>query len=188
MAYIITSAPASEPLTTAEAKAHMNVTIADDDSYIDSLIVAARDYVQDIIRRSLITQTLAASFDSFAADCFELERGPVQAVNSITYIDTLGVTQTLPVSDYLVDMVSSPPRITPAYGKSWPDTRDQINAVTVTYVAGYGNAAAVPQPIKQAMLLYIAHLYENRESVITGTSVTEAPQSVRALLSPYKVW
>ena len=187
MPYKIKTAPGTEPLTTAEAKAHMNVTISADDSYIDTLITAARLYVEDKIRRSLITQTVEAYFDSFHG-CIELERGPVQAVSSIKYTDADGVQQTLASTEYDVDLVSSPPRIVPAYGKSWPSTRDVMNSVVIDYDAGYGSAADVPQPIKHAMLLFVGHLYENRESVITGTIVSEAPQGVEALLLPYKVW
>jgi uncharacterized phiE125 gp8 family phage protein len=187
MPYTVTGAPATEPLSTAEAKTHLNVTTSDDDTYIGTLIVAAREYVQNRIRRSLITQTIAAYFDRFDG-CFELERGPVQSITSISYVDTNGDTQVLASSVYQADLVTVPARIVEAYQQTWPGTRDQLNAVTITYVAGYGAAAAVPQPIKQAMLLYLAHLYENRESVIVGTIVADAPQSVDALLSPYRVW
>lgn len=187
MPYTVTTAPSAEPLTTAEAKTHMNVTTSADDTYIATLIVAAREYVQNRIRRSLITQTITATFDKFT-ECIELERGPVQSVTSVSYVDAAGDTQLLATSYYQTDLVTVPPRIVEAYSKTWPLTRDQLNAVTIVFVAGYGAAAAVPQPIKHAMLLYIAHLYENRESVITGTIVSEAPQSVDALLSAYRVW
>ena len=188
MPYKVITAPAAEPVTTDEAKKHLNVTTADDDAYIGTLITAAREYVENIIRRSLMTQTIQATLDKFA-ECIELERGPAQSIESIKYIDFDGVEQTLAASDYQTDLVTVPPRIVAAYGKSWPATRDQLNAVTIEFIAGYGDAAAdVPQPIKQAMLLYIGHLYENRESVITGTMVSETPQGVNALLSPYRVW
>lgn len=187
MPYTVTTPPAEEPLTTDEAKKHLNVTEADDDSYIDTLIVAAREYVENKIRRSLIDQEITANFDSFSK-CITLERGPVSAISSIKYIDTSGTEQTLPASDYQADLVTLPPRIVAAYGKSWPSAREQLNAVTVVYNAGYLDAALVPLAIKQAMLLFIGHLFENRESVIVGTIVSEAPQSVDALLSPYRVW
>ena len=46
---------------------------------------------------------------------------------------------------------------------------------------------AVPTPIRQAMLVLIGHLYENRELTITGTMISYVPVSYEALLSPYQV-
>jgi len=57
----------------------------------------------------------------------------------------------------------------------------------VTFVSGYGAAAAVPKAIKQALLLLIGHLYENREAVTTA-NLNELPMAVNALLYPYRVW
>jgi hypothetical protein len=68
-----------------------------------------------------------------------LPKPPLVTVNSIKYIDQNGVQQTLATDQYLVDTVSEPGRVTPAYGTSWPSTREQANAVEVSFNCGYAS-------------------------------------------------
>ncbi len=103
----------------------------------------------------------------------------------ISYVDGNGATQTLSSALYQVDARSEPGRIVPAYGQSWPSTREQLNAVTITYRAGYTDADAVPKRIKQAIGLLAAHWYENREAV--GTVGPEIEFSVCSLLQVDRV-
>ncbi len=117
-----------------------------------------------------------------------LDHSPVVSVDSLQYIDQDGVTQTLASSAYKLDSVTAPARLVPAYGTTWPTTRNEINAVSVTYTCGFGAAAAVPETIKRWMLLRIGALYENREEVATGRGVTLTPMPfVDSLLTPYRV-
>lgn len=110
------------------------------------------------------------------------------SVDSVEYIDQNGHQQTLNPSAYKVDTFSSPARLVPAYGTTWPGTRNEINAVIVTYQCGYGPAPSdVPQPIKQWMQLRIAALYENRESdVILQRGTLESLPFVNGLLGSYR--
>ncbi len=117
-----------------------------------------------------------------------LDHSPVVSVDLLQYIDQDGVTQTLASSAYKLDSVTAPARLVPAYGTTWPSTRNEINAVSVTYTCGFGAAAAVPETIKRWMLLRIGALYENREVVATGSGVTLTPMPfVDSLLTPYRV-
>jgi uncharacterized phiE125 gp8 family phage protein len=47
--------------------------------------------------------------------------------------------------------------------------------------------ADVPAPVKHAVLLLVAHLYEQRTPEITGTIVAKVAFAVDALLSPYRL-
>lgn len=180
------TAPTVEPVTLAEAKLHLRVDHADEDSHIRSLIIAAREHAQNATSRAFVGQTWRLSMDCFP-DVIRTPRPPLTSVTSIAYTDTAGASQTLSASAYTVDTYSEPGRIVPAFGQSWPATRDIPNAVIVTYVAGYGAGAAadVPQPIRQAILLLVGHWYANREGVLTGTISKEIEFAVSALLAPY---
>jgi len=111
-------------------------------------------------------------------------------VNSLKYFDTDGVEQTLTEgTDFLVDNESEPGRITPAPDTGWPATQNRPNAVSVEFVAGFGDASKVPQGIKQAILLMVGHWYENREAVtMQGNNAGELPMAVDSLLMMHRIW
>lgn len=189
MALRVTTAPASEPVTLVEAKAHLRVTDPEDDTYITALIVAARDAAEHKTQRSLITQTLTLTLDRFpeSEGKILLRRPPVTAVTFVKYLDTANVLTTLDAAEYVTDFETEPGRIVPAYGYLWPQTYDAINAVTVEYVAGYANAAAVPQQIKNWMLMRLSAMYENREEVTTDGRAAIMMPFVDGLLDRYCV-
>jgi uncharacterized phiE125 gp8 family phage protein len=164
MAVNQTSAPAVEPLSTAEAKDHLKITHSDDDTIIDSYVTAARLWCEAFIQRQLITATWELVLDAFWADAIPLPFPPLASVTSVQYIDTDGDSQTFSSDDYVVDTKSAPGRIYLAYNESWPTTRQVREAVTITYVAGYGASGSdVPEEIRTAIRLLTAHYYEHRE-------------------------
>ena len=113
---------------------------------------------------------------------------PLASVDSIKYIDVNGVQQTLDPSAYIVDTVSEPGRVTPAYSTSWPSIREQANAVEVAFTCGYGSATAVPAGIRRWMKIRIATLYNQREEVaILSRGKVEALPYVDGLLEPWRV-
>lgn len=189
MSYVVSVKPTVEPVVLSEAKSHMNIDalFTDDDTLITSLIVVAREFVEDYIRRALMTQTLVARHNGFP-NCIKLERPNVKSVTSVQYIDTAGDLQTLATSVYDVDLYSTPNRITLAYGQTWPSTQTGVpNTVVITYVTGETTSANVPPTIRHAILMLIGHLYENREATSTLT-IKDIPFSIVALLQHYKVY
>jgi len=185
-------APAAEPFTAAEAKLHLRVDSSDDDTYISALIKAARKKLEADTGRALITQTWKLILDRFPDSDDEailMPKAPLQSVSSITYVDTDGVTQTWDSSEYRVDTDSVPGRITPAYNQSWPTTRSVTGAVTITFVAGYGNSSQnIPDDLRHAMRLLIGHWYENREEVVAGVSIAQVPQAYQFLKQSHTIW
>lgn len=186
------TAPATEPVTASEAKSHLRVDTTADDTLIGTLITAARQHVENHLRRALITQTWELVMDAFpAGDVIRLPRPPLVSVTSIKYTDVAGSESTFSSAAYVVDTDSTKGRVVLKSGESWPsDTLAAANGVRVRYVAGYGSAAAVPNPIRQAILLLIGTLYENRESVLVaqGVTVAQLPFGVEALLMPYRIF
>jgi len=163
MSLVQTIAPASEPITLTEAKAHLRVEtdFTEDDTIIGTFISAARESCEARTGRQLVTATYALRLGGFpCGDSIELPKPPLVSVSSITYVDTDGTTQTLSTDVYEVDPYTTPGRVVLKYAQVWPTTRSQRNAVTITFVAGYEE---VPTLLKQGMLMRIAHWYENRE-------------------------
>lgn len=168
--------PASEPVSLAEARLQCRVDSVEDDAGIARRILAARTYLEQITGRAFITQTLELALDDFPCDVIELPRTPVASIVSITYLDSAGAAQTMPSSDYVLDGYSLPPRITPAYGKTWPATRGTAANVKVQFMAG---EASAPDPIVQAILVLVANWNESRETPGENPAVT-------ALIAPYR--
>lgn len=186
---VLITAPSTEPVTLAEAKAQMRLEsdFTQDDALITSYLLTARQWCEGYCKRQFITATYEWIEDYFPIR-IDLPYPPVQSVTSITYTDDSGVNQTLSSSLYQVDIKSEPARIIPAYQELWPTTRSVMNAVTVRFVCGYGDANAVPQAIKLAILMLTAHFYEHRENVQVGGNVMNVPFSTTALLDPYRMF
>lgn len=189
-----------EPLTLQEAKDHLRVVIDEENNYIQNfLIPAARNRAENYLRRVLCEQTLRVSFDS-AATCYcgqvTLPVGPVRSIELIAYHDDQNDEQVLATDQYSYDLLNEPVRIYPAFQQFWPSTSGLPGSFTIDFIAGYppGNsgsptdfAANIPAQIKQAMLLDIGHLYENRESVNIGNITSEIPLGWDSLLWPYRL-
>jgi uncharacterized phiE125 gp8 family phage protein len=153
--------PAEEPVTLQEARAHLRLESGEDE-YLAGLIKTARRYCESFQGRAYITQTWDLFLNCFPCGCIKVPLPPLQSVTFIKYKDGAGILQTLDPSEYLVDAFSEPGLIGLAYGKSWPPTYPEANAVQIRFVAGYGVAADVPCEIKHAILLKVADLYEHR--------------------------
>jgi uncharacterized phiE125 gp8 family phage protein len=199
MGLTLVTPPDGEPVVATEAIDHLRLEAdTDEDALIASLVTSAREIIETQTGRALITQTWELTLDRFPCGTvgygaswvkqtqIQLPKPPIQSVTSVKYIDTDGVLQTLASTEYVVDTTSMRGRIVPAFGKVWPSTRATINAVTIRFVAGYGDAAKVPESLKNAMKLMLGGAYENRESLITGTIVADNP-TLRALIEPYRV-
>ena len=183
------SGPASEPVTLSELKAQCRVEHSAEDDLLTAYGIAARQQCESILERALITQTWARMLDCFPWSEIELGKPPVQAITSITYVDTSGATQTLSSSAYVLDPTGEEPGfVLPAYGYTWPTTLDTAGAVTITFTCGYGAAAAVPDAIKTWIRMRVATLYRFRESIGAGMSMQEVPsRHLDGLLDPYRV-
>jgi phage conserved hypothetical protein, phiE125 gp8 family len=181
---VLTTPPAAEPVSLPEAKAHLRVDAADDDSLITALITAAREYCEAFQNRAYVTQAWQLWLDAWPEGSeIRIPRPPLQAVNGVKYYGADNTEYVLPPADYFVDTRSEPGRIVLAYGKSWPSvTLRPANAVCVEFVAGYGGADKMPQRVKQAMYLLIGHWYEHREAVLTGSISKEIEFAVNSLL------
>lgn len=186
------TAAITEPVSLAEAKAHLRVTTPNDNTLIGNLIKAARQEVENYTNRALASQTFELIIDNFPKNKIVLPMPPIESIAWIKYKDCDGIETTMPSADYIF-YNSEPAIIVPDYGISWPSFNPYpVGAVEIRFVAGYkttGNNASliIPEPIRQALLLIIGHLYENREAVVEGNKI-KIPMGAEYLLYPYRVW
>lgn len=191
---IVVTPPTSEPVTLADAKAHLRVDQDADDALIGAMLQAARESIETAVRRALMPQTLETSWPGFprsfgapwwcSGEPIVLPRAPVASVASVAYTDPDGLDQVLDLSSYrVVPGGTGPTEVAPMPGTAWPATADIPDAVRVRYDAGYPSAAAVPACARAAILLRLGTLYENRESLAVGVTAAELSDTVRWLLS-----
>ena len=187
MALKLITAPSTLPVTLIEAKAHLRIDHADEDTLLLSLIATAAAGAEHETGRALMAQTWEVSLDAFP-DAVELTRTPVQSITSVTYADSAGVPTVLSNAFYALDAADEFgwAYVVPAYDGAWPETRDEINAVKVRYVAGYADAASVPAAIKSWILLQVGAMYAHRESEVIGQ--VQRLGFVDSLLARYKVY
>jgi uncharacterized phiE125 gp8 family phage protein len=192
MALVLITAPTVEPVSLAEAKAHLRIDIDDDDTLIGGLISAARSHLENTARPKLamINQTWEYIADDWpAGDTFELRPYPLQSVTSITYTDRSAVATVFASSNYVVDTYKQPGRLRLKTSANWPGTAlREMNGLAIRFVAGYGAAgSAVPVQLRQAILLLVGHWYENREPVMTtGMMAAPLPMTVDALFRNWR--
>jgi uncharacterized phiE125 gp8 family phage protein len=185
MRFTQTVAPTETPVTLEDAKSHLRVDVVDDDGLILTQLQAATSWVEEYTGRQLVTATWQLTVDGFGSGPIILPRPPAITVTSITYTKPDETTATVPAADYILDNQDALDRhrIILADSASWPtDTRD-YSAVRVLYTAGYGNAAAVPEVFKTAVLLMVGEMYENRESIIVGTIFAQLPTLEKLLVN-----
>ncbi len=176
-----------EPITLAQAKAQCKVDGDEEDELLSALITTVRQACEHECGRTMLLTTWENVADRFRP-AIKLQWPTVLGITSVNYIDPEGVERTVHPGDYMLDAASEPGCLAPAYGRSWPATRTHINAVRVRYTAGYGTiAASVPAPLKQWMLLHLAHYHANREATISGTIISPLPYADR-LLDCGRVW
>jgi uncharacterized phiE125 gp8 family phage protein len=191
MALTLVTGPAGEPVSLGEAKGHLRVDISEDDALIGGLITAARMHVEQHLKRALMTQTWELVLDCFpSSGGIRLPLPPLASVVSVKYTDVDGVEGTFAASNYLVDTDREPGLVRLKRSSAWPAVElQEVGGVRVRYVAGYGNAGATPRPIRQAILLLVGSLYENREDTLVaqGVTVMALPFGVKALLMPYRI-
>lgn len=196
-----TSDPTAEPITTAEARAQCRLNHNAEDALLDSYIKAARVAAEDYCERSFVTQewkvTLSAFPDAHRCrhgfpdasrcrrgrhDAIDLLRPPVQSVEQVQYIDANGAYQTIDLLAVMFFAEQEPSQLIPYPGTLWPKpTLECPGAVSVTYLAGYGDHASdVPEPIRQAIREMVQLKYDRAPTMLT--------ESIKELLAPFKIF
>lgn len=121
MALVLTSAPAIEPVTLAEAKAHLRVDGSAEDTLILSLIVTSRLHIEAALGLALVTQSWSYFLDAWPARSeVALPVRPVQSIAAVKLYAADESVTTVPADTYLLDGAGSPPRLVRRASLAWP--------------------------------------------------------------------
>lgn len=172
-----TVAPTVYPVSLLEAREQLRVSDTSEDAYIQSLIYAATEMVEQMVGRPIASQTWAMEING-ASGKVHLPKAPVISVSSIAYYDRDNASQTATVSDFYLFKDEDRAWLEPKPNISWPETYDRADALTITFVAGY---AAQPANLKHAVLLLVSNFFENRTPV-SEIDMKEVPFSLRSLI------
>jgi hypothetical protein len=192
----LVTAPAAEPVTAAQLRTHLVVSETEmPDAEANDLIAEARQFIEDQAGIAFVTQTWRLALDRWPGRAeawwdgvrempiselyspdtrasIELPRAPLQSITSVTVYDEANApTEYTPTDLFSVDTYSMPGRITLRAGATWPIAMRTNNAIEIDYVAGYGDAAAVPATMRRAIRMLAAKMYAERGD---GCSVADA--------------
>lgn len=184
---VLTSAPASEPVTAEELRAHLRANSTElPDAEANALVTDARTEIENMTGLAFISQSWRLSIDRWPAggeawwdgvremsitelyrtstiQSLALPRWPLVSITSVTVYDEDSNSTVVNVANtFDVDTYQTPGRITLKRGQTWPVALRANDAIQVIYVAGYANAAAVPSPMKRAVKQLAAFLYSHR--------------------------
>lgn len=99
----------------------------------------------------------------------DLGFGVVRSVQSVSYLNADGVSQTLGFGAYQVLPDVVPGEVHLAPGQSAPTMLTHPAALTVRYVAGVAVAPeSLPRDVRLWLLLHVAHFWTNREAAQTN--------------------
>jgi uncharacterized phiE125 gp8 family phage protein len=174
--FVLSISANAEPVTLAEAKAHLRITDDAEDALILNYIRAAREWVENYTGHILVRRTFTEYRSAFVR-YFELMRRPIVTVASVGYPDTNGDPQSILTAD-LVVTTRNPVRVYPAINSWWPSLQTN-GEITITYTAGYAEGE-VPQELAQAILVLTGHFHVNR------SAAADPPAAVFALCDHYR--
>jgi len=191
MSLVLTSPPAQEPVSLADAKAHLRVDAGDDDALITRLITAARSELERGLGRALISQSYTYYLDAWPGGfAVTLPVAPVQTIDQARIYALDDSFAILPPASYLLDGLGSPPRLIRRGTLPWPVPLRPGNGIAIDFTCGHGaQPADVPAALRVALLILVAHWYEHRQLTEPGGGgpATTLPEMVRDLISPYRV-
>ncbi|MEQ9144361.1 MAG: head-tail connector protein [Parvibaculaceae bacterium] len=179
MTLTLMTGPASEPVDLADMKLHLRVDTADEDALISGLIAAARLTVEAHASLALLTQSWRWTLDRWPGGALDLPLGPVVSV------DQASVDGTLLSPDAYQLVPGGQARLLRADSTAWPAPSAAAGGIVIEFTAGFGlDGVAVPRDLRHAIMMLVAHWFENREPA-AGFDEERLPRAVRALLAPY---
>lgn len=184
--------PDGEPFDLDEAKKLLRFLSTSEDTLIEAMITAARQYFEQMTGVICMTQTWELAFAATPAGTeFELPRAPLQSVSSIVGTAD-GIETTCPPESYTclssVGGDGKRGRVQLVSGAAWPTTTAGSGALRIAYVAGFGTEPAdVPALIRYAIGMLIGHFFKFRAEVHEQQSgaIAQVPFGAQQVMREY---
>ena len=185
MTYLLVGEPAVEPVSLAEAKAHLRIDHAADDGLIEGLVTAARSHVERETGIAVIEQVWRLYLDDWPGDrCVRLRRHPVRRIEAATIFDADGEAHRVPDAWLRLDTVSRPARL--QVSDAAPPGAS-MNGIEIEFAAGLAETPAeVPDALKRAILLLVAQWYEFRGAYGAKDQPVVVPAGFERLIAPWR--
>jgi uncharacterized phiE125 gp8 family phage protein len=185
MALLRTVAPSVEPVTALEAKSFLRLAGSTEDALLEGLIRAAREDVERATGLALIDQTWRLAIDRIPpGDVVLLMRHPVRQIIAVTTYGSEGEASLVNANDYQADLASRPARL---LFRKRPQAARAMNGIEIDFRAGFGPVAAdVPELLRRAILVLVAHWYEFRASYGPSEQPVSYPPQYRRMISGYR--
>lgn len=188
MTAILTSGPSTEPISLAGMKAYLRIDASDEEALITSLITAARLHIETHLSIATLTQSWSIFLDDWPSTSHvDIPIAPLISIELVNLYDEAGVATVLDEENYYIDTRSRVPRLLRTGSGVWLQPDRKASGIEIQITTGYGPAADdVPQNLRQAIMILVAHWFENRELVALTDNPIMVPETVSALLHPYR--
>lgn len=186
MTYALIQPPLAEPLTLAEVKAHLRIDHGDEDALLLALAKTARQHLERETGLCLLQQRLRLYLDAWpAGGVITIDRGPVQAIVSVTVYGATGTPTTVSLQDHLLDGASRPARL---WLRNPPAPGRMLNGIEIDFTAGFGQAGAdVPGALTRAMLIHTGFMYGFRGVVSPDQQPAGIPDGYERLIGSFRM-
>jgi uncharacterized phiE125 gp8 family phage protein len=185
MTLVRTVGPSAEPVTLAEVKAHLRLDHGSEDDLLSGLIRAAGEDVERTTGLALLDQAWRLVLDAWPRDgCVAIMVHPVREILSVTAYGSEGEASVINPARYQADTVSRPARL---HFVGPPEALRVLNGIEIDFTAGFGEAGTdVPDLLRRAILLLVAHWYEFRASFGPDDQPVSYPAGYERLIASYR--
>ena len=143
---------ATELLTISDVKSHLYITHSNDDDYLTALITRSRKQIQNFIKKAIGSQEWVWVIDAVGSEELQIPYQPVITVDLVSEKTDFQTYEPIVLSTAYDTDGEHEKTFTPFYSGRFK----------VEYTTGY---TTLPDDLKQAWLIQINHLYENRGDV-----------------------
>ena len=185
MTVALITPPAAEPLSLEEVKSYLRIDHDHEDELLLETLKAARQYTEFASSQKLITQLWRQYETRFPGDrVIEARVSPVISVEAVTLFARDG-TPTVLSSDQVSLMRGHDPEVIVI--DEHIDAALAGNGLEIDLICGMGDLGVdVPDTLKRAILMLLAHWYEFRGAVAPGDQPVSLPPGFETLMLPFR--